>query len=86
MAAGDRKIKLLQLTIPVTSGTLQAELRWAYRVENKAGEDEEVKGGNITLDLGTPAVALALTLGQIRNAALAKLNSDGSVPTHDSAS
>jgi hypothetical protein len=87
MAAGDRKIKLLNLSIPspAGAGAVQAEVRWAYRVENKAGEDEEVRGGNITLDLGVPAVALAMTLTQIRTAALAKLNSDGTIPAHDSA-
>jgi hypothetical protein len=90
MAAGDRKIKLLSLHIPspAGSGVVQCEASWAYRVEDKAGQDSEVQTGNVTVDLGAPAAALAMTLAQIRTAALNKINASGAavVPAHDSAS
>ena len=87
MAAGDRKIKLLNLSIPTPNGgEVIAEIRYAYRVEDKAGQDADVIGGNLSLNLGIWSVASAMTLAQIRTAALAKLNSDGTVPPHDSAS
>ena len=87
MAAGDRKIKLLNLSIPTPAGgNVIAEIRWMYRVEDKVGKDPDVIGGNLALDLGTWAVASAMTLAAIRTAAIAKLNSDNTVPPHDSTS
>lgn len=87
MASGDRKIKLVSLSIPApTGGDVIAEIRYLYRVEDKEGRDAEVMDGSLSLDLGVWAVASAMTLGAIRTAALAKLNADGTVPPHDSAS
>ena len=58
MASGDRKIKLLNLSIPIpVGGNVIAEIRYVYRVEDKAGQDAEVIGGNLSLDLGVWAVA-----------------------------
>jgi hypothetical protein len=61
-------------------------VRWAYRIEDKTGTVADVLTGNITLDLGVWNTAKALTLDQIRTAAINKLNADLTIPAHDSAS
>ncbi len=86
-AAGDRHVRLLALEIPTPAGgNVMATVRYEYRVEDKTGLQIVVVQGSVTLDLGTWAAASALTLAQIRTQAIAKINSDGTVPPHDSAS
>jgi hypothetical protein len=87
MAAGDRKIKLQELKIPrPAGGNVIAEIRWLLYVEDKVASDKEVIGGNLSLDLGTWAVAQTKTLLTIMNDAITAINTDGSMPGHDSAS
>ena len=87
MAAGDRKIRLLNLNIPrPAAGTVIAEIRWVLVVEDKVARDQEVIGGNLSLNLGTWAVAQTKTLLTIMNDAITAINTDGAMPAHDSAS
>ena len=87
MASGARSIKLLELSIKLpTSGNVVANLNWEYRVEDSVGTVSPVTGGSISMDLGSSAAALALTLGQIRTNALAALSSDSRVPIRDTVS
>jgi len=86
-AAGDRKIQLLALNIPTPAGgDVVAEIRWRLLIEDRVAQDKEVIGGNLSLNLGTwGGGASAMTLAQIRTSALAALNSNGTIPPHDSA-
>lgn len=87
MAAGSRTVRLVELSIKLpASGNLFAQIQWQYRVEDSLGVVVPMQLGNISLDLGTPAAALALTLGQIRTSALAAIGTDSSVPPRESVS
>jgi hypothetical protein len=88
MALGDRKIKLQRIMIPrpPAGGSVVAEIEWKLFVQDKASEDRHIIGGNLSLSLGTWAVAQTKTLATVMADAIAAINTDGSIPPHDSAS
>jgi len=88
MAAGDRKIRLQQLTIPrpPAGGDMVAEIRYLLFVEDKVASDKEAGGGNLSLNIGPWSTAQSVTLGTIMANAITALNANATVPAHDSAS
>jgi len=85
MAAGDRKIKLLELHIsrnnPVTYSA-----SYGLFIQDSLGADVQVSGGTNIGSLGSLAAAGALTLSQINTQILAAIAADPSTPPNGSVS
>ena len=85
MAAGDRKVKILSLTIHRVSPVI-AFATWSLQIENKLGQDVQVTSGKVRWSLGTPAVARAKTLETIETEAIAQVTAASDTPANDGVS
>lgn len=83
MAAGDRKVRVLSLTVR-RENPVRAYAEWALFIENKLGVDVQVRSDRLVWTLGTPAVARAKTLETIENEAIAQVQASSDTPPNDS--
>lgn len=85
MAAGDRKVKIIELRI-FREAPVRAYAYWTLFIENKVGVDQQVRSDSLVWILGSPAVARAKTLETIENEAIAQVTAASDTPANDGVS
>lgn len=82
-AAGDRKVVIQEIRI-TTGNPVPWTADWQVFVEDKAGQDRYITGGQTSGNFGAPATFNAMTGSQMRAAVKAAVQGDAKVPTNDS--
>jgi hypothetical protein len=86
-ASGDRKIKILSMTIDLVDPLhTYCTVSYKYRVQDRVATDQEITSGVLTIDLGaynSGALAKNLQIKDIRALIVTALDTNATVPVHD---
>jgi hypothetical protein len=85
MAAGDRKIKMLEVRIG-RANPVAYSATWSYTVEDKIGTLQQGTGGVTFSNFGSTAAFSALTGAQMISAVIAAITADPNTPPNDGVS
>jgi hypothetical protein len=83
MAAGDRKVKITEITITRANPVLYTA-HWSFFVENKVGADAPSGGGSFSGSFGTAAAWRAMTGTQMETQVTAEVTTSLNTPARDS--